>query len=130
MNTEKTAAKTINQIRDLPSEFTPWGTVRSKVLDTLFELSPENLYDYSVETGTGRTTLLLSHLSKKHIVFSLTTFEQLGNVQESNLLDRSVVTFVEGPTQRTVPQFQFEQKIDFALLDGPHAYPFPEIEYF
>ncbi len=38
--------------------------------------------------------------------------------------------FVEGPTQRTLPAFRFDMTLDCALLDGPHGYPFPDLEYY
>jgi hypothetical protein len=38
------------------------------------------------------------------------------------------VTFVEGETKDTLPQYRFEDQIDLVLLDGPHAYPLPQIE--
>ena len=37
---------------------------------------------------------------------------------------------VFGPTQLTIPAYQFEQEIDFALIDGPHGFPFPQLEYY
>jgi hypothetical protein len=36
---------------------------------------------------------------------------------------------VVGPTQLTLPRYEFGP-LDAALLDGPHAYPFPELEYY
>lgn len=40
------------------------------------------------------------------------------------------VTFVEGPTQVTLPQYQFTENVQIALIDGPHGYPFPDLEYY
>jgi hypothetical protein len=40
------------------------------------------------------------------------------------------VDFIEGPSQRTLPQYPFPEKLQLALLDGPHAYPFPDLEYY
>jgi hypothetical protein len=38
--------------------------------------------------------------------------------------------FVEGPTQRTLPRHVFSEKHQLVLIDGPHGYPFPDLEYF
>jgi hypothetical protein len=40
------------------------------------------------------------------------------------------VTYVEGPTQRTLPRYEFAGEVQIALIDGPHAYPFPDLEYY
>jgi hypothetical protein len=40
------------------------------------------------------------------------------------------VEFILGSTQRTLPQEQFECRFQLALIDGPHAYPFPDLEYY
>lgn len=50
-------------------------------------------------------------------------------VQGSELLRPGSVEFVVGPTQRTLLGHEFDAQIDVAYLDGPHAYPFPELEY-
>ena len=85
----------------------------------------------SVETGSGKTTLLFSHLSREHKVFAMEGDNRsITVVRDSPLLERSTVTFYEGPTQVTLPQHKFEQKLQLALLDGPHGYPFPELEYY
>src|SRR3954469_6355876 len=47
----------------------------------------------------------------------------------SHLLRKDVVTAVEGPSQLTLPKHQFKP-LQLALIDGPHAYPFPELEYY
>jgi hypothetical protein len=54
----------------------------------------------------------------------------LTRVRESSLLKSEVVEFVEGPTQQTVPQYTFDEKLDIVLIDGPHGYPFPDLEYY
>ena len=35
-----------------------------------------------------------------------------------------------GPTQRTLPVYANHVPYDIVLLDGPHGYPFPELEYY
>jgi len=37
---------------------------------------------------------------------------------------------VLGPTQITLKNYVFTEPIDFAFLDGPHGYPFVELEYY
>ena len=37
--------------------------------------------------------------------------------------------FVEGETKDTLPGYRLEGQMDLVLLDGPHAYPLPQIEF-
>ena len=37
---------------------------------------------------------------------------------------------MEGPTQATLPVHRFPKKLQLALIDGPHGYPFPDLEYY
>jgi predicted O-methyltransferase YrrM len=83
----------------------------------------------SVETGAGKSTLLLSHLSDHHIVFAIDGGDSVSVTQTSELLRPERVEFVDGPTQRTLFEYRFPEKLDFVLIDGPHGYPFPEMEY-
>jgi hypothetical protein len=85
----------------------------------------------SAETGSGASTLLFSHMSQQHTVFALDDGSgSIENVRRSALLRQNVVTFVEGPTQRTLPSHRFSAKLQVILIDGPHGYPFPDIEYY
>lgn len=84
----------------------------------------------SAETGTGASTLIFSHLSQSHTVFAIDTDESISRVRQSPFLNATAVTFVEGPTQRTLPVHSFASPLQAVLLDGPHAYPFPDLEYF
>lgn len=84
----------------------------------------------SAETGSGRSTLLLSHLSSDHTTFSVDARDSLSRVRSSPLLRRETVRFVEGPSQLTVPGFPFDGLLDLVLLDGSHSYPSPDIDYF
>jgi hypothetical protein len=87
-----------------------------------------------METGCGKTTILLSNLSAHHHTFAYDDreFENSSVAYYSNCpfyrAERTTAVF--GPTQQTLPQFKFNQPIDVALLDGPHGYPFPELEYY
>lgn len=88
---------------------------------------------HSAETGVGRSTLLLSHLSQHHTVFALDDtglWDSLSKTQTSPLLKREAVEFVLGPTQATLPRHTFPDRLQLVLIDGPHGYPFPELEYY
>ena len=86
---------------------------------------------HSMETGSGASTLLLSHLSGDHTVFAVDAGTgSIRSIEHSPLLHPGTVTFIEGPTQLTLPRHQFEHRLQLALIDGPHGYPFPDLEYF
>jgi hypothetical protein len=107
------------------------GTLTRDALVALFRHATKRRVDYSAETGAGATTLLLSHLSKNHTVFALDGGSgSITNVKASALLEGGTVTFVEGPTQQTLPRHQFSHKLQAVVIDGPHAYPFPDLEYY
>jgi hypothetical protein len=116
----------IEQIGILP------GGVNREVLNAIVDHAREiEPIENSVETGSGRTTLLFSHLSKNHLVFSIENGNKsIASIKKSELFNAKNVTFIEGPTQRTLPQYLFTHKFDIALIDGPHGYPFPDFEYY
>jgi len=84
----------------------------------------------SAETGSGRSSLLLSHLSANHTIFSVDGAGSLSRVRMSPLLRAETVRIVEGASQLTLPEFHPKQPLELVLLDGSHAYPVPEIDYF
>jgi hypothetical protein len=106
------------------------GTVSADALSAIAKHASSRNIGHSVETGCGATTLMLSHLSEHHTVFALDIGGSISNVRRSPLLRQGVVSFIEGPSQRTLPQHHFHEKIQLALIDGPHAYPFPDLEYY
>jgi hypothetical protein len=54
----------------------------------------------------------------------------LAQVRASPLLRGASVQLIEGPTQLTLRAYAPEAPLDAVLLDGPHGYPFPELEYY
>lgn len=106
------------------------GTVSAQALRAIAEHAGRRKIRQSVETGCGATTLLLSHLSEHHTVFALDHGGSMASVRRSPLLREGAAIFIEGPSQSTLPQHRFAEKLQLALIDGPHAYPFPDIEYY
>lgn len=107
------------------------GTFSTRAFEALVRHASQYEILNSAETGSGASTLLFSHLSKRHVVFALDGgTDSVRAVQTSPFLRSDVVTFVEGPTQITLPSHRFEEKLQLTLIDGPHAYPFPDLEYY
>jgi hypothetical protein len=134
-NNGTSAASTIDavlaRVVALPYDWHEEGTVGADVLNVLAHHASAVPIRHSIETGTGRTTLLLSHLSPDHTVFAIGgNADSFVKVINHPILNRRSVRFVQGPTQRTLPRYRFAYPLDFAMLDGPHGYPFPELEYY
>ena len=107
------------------------GTFSARTFKTIASATRKLRIRNSVETGSGASTLWLSHVSEHHTVFALDDGNgSITNVRRSPLLRQDLVTFVEGPTQITLPQHCFAEKLQLVLLDGPHGYPFPDLEYY
>jgi hypothetical protein len=107
------------------------GTFPARTFDAILRHAVQKPIRNSAETGSGASTLLFSHVSEKHTVFALDDNSgSVVNVRRSPLLRADRVTFIEGPTQQTLLRHRFADKLQLALIDGPHAYPFPDLEYY
>ena len=123
--------KILDDLEKLPQTWHASGPLDDNVLKTL----ADHCQSYgkivrSVETGAGKSTLFFSQVSEHHTVFAIDIGKSLTRVRESDLLKPNVVEFVEGPTQQTVPAYEFKAELDIVLIDGPHGYPFPDLEYY
>lgn len=129
MNNDITAL--IDRIAELPPRWHDAGSVSRKVLCGIAQYAEQiRPIKHSAETGSGKTTLLFSHLSAHHLVFARDIGRSVSQTKDSPILNAQNVTFVEGPTQITLPNYRFTHKIQIALIDGPHGYPFPDLEYY
>jgi hypothetical protein len=84
----------------------------------------------TAETGCGLSTVVLSTIADGHTCFTVASGNSLERVQNVVLLRRDRVNFVIGPSQLTLAGHSFVQPLDFVLIDGPHGFPFPQMEYF
>lgn len=93
-------------------------------------------HEVTAETGCGKSTILFSNISSRHIVFALDdtnlgTGSSVNFYRESPLTNKSVIEENFGPSQETVVKFDHSKvAYDVVLLDGAHGWPFPELEYF
>lgn len=125
----------VAEIGKLPRDWHTSGSVGEDVLQAIVTHTAGDPVLHSLETGSGKTTLLLSHLSEDHKVFALEFYGEhsTGSVSKafaSTLFRKETVELIEGPTQLTLPRYEFKHKLQLAILDGPHGYPFPDLEYF
>lgn len=109
-------------------------TFSSKLLKKIQKILPENM-EATAETGCGKSTILFSNISKKHFVFALDDRDALDNssvnfYRNCPLTEIDNVIEIFGPTQKTLPVFEHSAFYDCVLIDGPHGFPFPELEYY
>jgi hypothetical protein len=120
----------LDKIARLPHDWHGAGTVQREVLEAIVRHTAGRPLTRSAETGSGKTTLLLSQLSADHTVFAVDGGGSISRVKESPLFNPAHTTFVTGPTQRTLPTHRFHGPHQLVLIDGPHGYPFPDLEYY
>jgi FkbM family methyltransferase len=88
----------------------------------------------TAETGCGASTILFQHYAQRHYAYTYDDREfEKSSVHFAQSFpgfrnDRVVWNF--GPTQKTLPHNAPKEKLDVVLIDGPHGYPFPDLEYF
>jgi hypothetical protein len=111
------------------------GAFAASTLKKIEQLLPSSM-EATAETGCGKSTILFSNISASHVVFSFDD-RNLGTADSSVLfyescpltkLDRIEAVF--GATQKTLPLYNKFKDYDCVLIDGPHGYPFPELEYY
>jgi Methyltransferase domain len=108
-------------------QFHPWDAMAPAALEGLAKRGP---FQFSAETGCGGSTIVLSHISKHHTAFALEGADRtISGLSQYPDFRGDCVVFVEGETKRTLPLHLFAGPLDLALLDGPHAYPLPQLEF-
>jgi hypothetical protein len=128
---ERLSASSLTDIIDAAADLNPGDSLSPRVLRAIARHAGERRISYTAETGAGGSTLLFSQLSDRHVVFAIEGDHNiLTRLRSSFLLASSRTEFVEGPTQRTLPQYRFDRPLQAVFLDGPHGFPFPQMEYF
>lgn len=121
----------LEAIETLPDNWHGSGTVPRDVLRAIAKHAQSlGRVHHSVETGSGRTTLLFSHLSENHVVFAVDYGGSISQVKNSPFFNASNVNFIEGPSQITLPAYKFPSRVSIAFIDGAHGYPFPDLDYY
>jgi len=109
------------------AEFHRWDAMAPRALEGLVRRGP---FESSCETGCGGSTIVLSHQSKHHLAFAIEGENRtITGLRAHPDLRSEAVTFVEGESKATIPAYPFSGALDLVLLDGPHAYPLPQLEF-
>lgn len=121
----------MKEIETFPPDWHKAGTMYPGLLKAIIKHCSGREISCSMETGSGVSTIVFSHLSSNHTVFAVEYGNgSITNVKKSPLFNSDTTVFVEGPTQKTLPDYKFKEKLQVALIDGPHGYPFPDLEYY
>lgn len=108
-------------------DFHSWDAMSPAALAAIAKRGP---FQTTAETGCGGSTIILSHASDRHFAFAIEGEDRtISHLRAHPDLRSTGVIFIEGETRDTLPAHKFEQPLDLVLLDGPHAYPCPQIEF-
>ncbi len=110
------------------------GAFPTEVLRAIERLLPTSV-NTSAETGCGKSTILFSNVSLDHTVFCLDDREYADTSSvvfytECPLTKVERLRTVFGATQKTLPGYEHPHMYDVVLIDGPHGWPYPEMEYY
>ncbi len=106
------------------------GTLNPAVLKAIVRHAARIGARETAETGCGLSTIVFSVLADCHTCFTVASGNALQLVQSVPHLRHTNVNFIIGPSQLTLPRHSFARPLDFVLVDGPHAFPFAQMEYF
>jgi len=129
--------RAISNYQDSLGEAHRWGTFIGGPLTTLKYYCEEYFCGKpikSVETGCGASTILLSHFGEKHRVYCYDDRDQPNSSVDFAMgfpgFHKNNVDWVFGPTQTTLPSNPLTELVDLIIIDGPHGFPFAELEYY
>jgi GT2 family glycosyltransferase len=127
----KIADKIVASVEGVPAHH--GGILMADTLRRIEQLIGSS-FERTLETGCGISTVFFSITSREHYCFTLDdrmdSNSSLNFVDQNPLFDRTKCHYVLGPTQKTMPAYSFTKQFDVVFIDGPHGFPFPELEYF
>jgi precorrin-6B methylase 2 len=107
--------------------FHPWDAMAPAALSGIKRRGP---FECTAETGCGGSTIVLSQISRRHFTFAIEGPDRtITELRAQSDFRAETVTFVEGESKNTLPVCSVPNDIDLVLLDGPHAYPLPQVEF-
>ena len=103
--------------------------IASDVLSFIAETVNEQ--SRTLETGAGKSTLVFAFRGSSHtaITPALSEIELIREFASHHELSLRSVTFIAETSETFLPRFDIEN-LDFVLLDGKHAFPWPILDWF
>ncbi len=89
--------------------------------------------DRTLETGSGVSTVCFALLGAEHtcVTPAHQEFDRIRAYCQEHGISTERVTFVALPSQAYLPRMDLRGRpLDFALIDGSHAFPTPLIDYY
>jgi len=86
--------------------------------------------DRTAETGSGYTTVALAALAAHHLCFTSDAESAKltrGYLETLGIAEK--VTMIVEPSEVALPKLSKSEVLDFAFVDGCHAYPLPAIDW-
>lgn len=110
--------------------FVDWG-IQGSFLESLAEfVGPGSL---TLETGCGLSTVCFAIIGSEHICISPMEkeHERVRKYCDENQISTKHLRFIPMKSHAALPALDIgERQLDFALIDGAHAFPAPILDYF
>jgi len=111
-------------------ELVSWG-IHESFLKLLVEMvSPDSL---TLETGSGLSTVCLAIIGSEHICMSPSQQEhdRIRHYCRKHQISTERIRFLPMKSHAVLPSLDIGgRKLDFALIDGAHAFPEPILDYY
>lgn len=106
-----------------------WSTDRDCYLLLAEQTSPD---DFTLETGSGLSTVLLAAMGAHHtcITPDETEANRILAYCTDHGIDTASLTFEIGFSDEVLPRLPRESLLDLVLVDGNHGYPTPVIDWY
>jgi len=91
-------------------------------------IKPDNV---TLETGGGYSTVVFAVCGCKHICVNpdITANEMIKSFLVRHGYAHDHLEFIEDSSDEGLPKLKLEEKVDVALIDGNHSFPFPIIDW-
>jgi hypothetical protein len=114
---------------------TPDGLISYGIQPTFLELLADSVAPGSLtlETGTGLSTIVFAVIGTEHVAISPFADEhiRIRKYCEEHAIPTTHLRFIVAFSHACLHSLDFQgRKLDFALIDGSHAFPQPIIDYF
>ena len=117
------------KLHGAPGKRVSWS-ISEKVAEYIYKsVGPESC---TLETGSGVSTIVFAIKRTKHVTVSpsLDEKEAIRDYASLHSIKLDTVRFVNETSESYLPNAVNEGELDFVLIDGRHAFPWPVIDYF